>query len=116
MGIPFFKILVPVIALLFCLALILRLKKAKITIFEGLFGIVFWLAVGLFAIFPDEISVFIAKIFGIKSNVNAIIFFCIGLIFFIQYKLYFLIKRQEKALTELTRLHALKEETEQKAS
>lgn len=63
---------------------------------------------GVFALFPDYFSNLIARIFGIKSNINAVIFFCLGLIFFFQYKLFFMFKRQQMALTELTRKIALK--------
>lgn len=72
-------------------------------------GSLFWLSVAIFALFPDFFSRKIARLFGIKSNINAIIFFCLGLIFFFQYKLFFLIKKQQIALTALTRKIALEQ-------
>lgn len=107
MEIRLFQIIVPLIALFFIVGLILRYRKSKITVYEMTIGSGFWLAVLLVAIFPDFFSNYVARIFGIKSNVNAIIFFCIGLLFFIQFKMYFLIRKQEKDLTELTRKLAL---------
>ena len=102
-----FQIIVPLIALFFATGLVLRYRKSKITIYEMAIGISFWLSALLVALFPDFFSVKIAQLFGIESNVNAIIFFCIGLLFFIQFKMYFVIRKQEKNLTELTRKLAL---------
>lgn len=108
-----FQILVPLFTLFMCFSLWMKLKKSRITVYEGVVGSLFWLSIGIFAIFPDNISVLVANFFGFESNVNAIIFSCIGVIFFIQYKLYFQIKKQEAALTQLTRSLALREEQEQ---
>ncbi len=79
-------------------------------------GVGFWIAVSIFAIFPDFFSNLIAKIFGIKSNINAIIFFCIGILFFVIFKMYFMIKKQDKAITDLVRHIALTDEKEAKES
>ena len=57
--------------------------------------------------FPDFFSNLIAQFFGIKSNINAIIFFCLGLIFFFQYKLFFMFKKQEEAMNKLARDKAI---------
>ena len=107
MELRLFQIIVPLIALFFIIGLILRFRKSKITVYELTIGSTFWLGTLLVALFPDFFSVKIAQVFGIESNVNAIIFFCIGLLFFIQFKLYFIIRKQEKDLTELTRKLAL---------
>lgn len=107
MELRLFQIIVPLIALFFMAGLVMRYRKSKVTVYEMAIGSGFWLAVLLVALFPDFFSVKIARIFGIENNVNAIIFFCIGLLFFIQFKMYFLIRKQEKDLTELTRKLAL---------
>jgi len=49
----------------------------------------------------------IAKVFGIKSNINALIFFALGLLFYIQLKLYKKIRKQDELLTEIARKIAL---------
>ncbi len=113
MEIRIFQIVVPIIALLFISGIFFRYRKSDITIYEMILGFVFWLAVILVAIFPDFFSEGIAKIFGIESNVNAIIFFCLGLLFFIQFKMYFTIRKQQKDLTELTRKLALRDHLEE---
>lgn len=103
----FFQIIVPIISLLFISGLVQRYYKTRASWQELAVGSGFWLAVLLFAIFPDFLSIQIAKLFGIESNVNAIIFFCLGLVFFVQYKLFFMLKKQQMALTELVRKLAL---------
>lgn len=114
MEIRLFQIIVPLLAVFFMVGLIVRFRKSKITVYEMTIGNGFWLTVLLVALFPDFFSNYVARFFGIKSNVNAIIFFCIGLLFFIQFKMYFIIRKQEKDLTELTRRLALAQNLEGK--
>jgi hypothetical protein len=106
----YFQIIVPIISLLFIFGLLRRYYHTRASWQEVAVGSLFWLGVLLFAIFPDYLSVKIAQLFGIESNVNAIIFFCLGLIFFFQYKLFFMIKKQQSALTELVRKLSLEEQ------
>lgn len=109
MEVRIFQIVVPVLILGFIINLIIKYKKNNASSYELAIGILFWISVTLFAIFPDHISKTIAKLFGIKSNVNAIIFFCIGIILFFQFKLYASLKKQQKEITTLTRKIALQE-------
>ncbi|MGK0391023.1 MAG: hypothetical protein ACI94Y_003784 [Maribacter sp.] len=60
------------------------------------------------AIFLDVISNKIAVSFGIKSNINAILFFCIGLLFWTQYNQFISIRKLKRELTLFTREKALK--------
>ncbi|MEM1319729.1 MAG: DUF2304 family protein [Bacteroidota bacterium] len=113
MEIRIFQILVPLFALVFIISQITRHLKSKATNVETIVSIGFWLSVGIFAIFPDAISNSIAAAFGIKSNINAVLFLSIGIIFFVQFKMYSLIKKQENAITVLTRKIALKEQEKQ---
>ncbi|MBX2877807.1 MAG: DUF2304 family protein [Saprospiraceae bacterium] len=109
MELRIFQIIVPLFALLFIGDLMVSYRKSKVSVFELTLGLGFWVGVLAFAIFPDFISRGIAQLFGIKDNVNAIIFFCIGLLFFFQFKQYFLIRKQEKNLTLLMRKIALQD-------
>jgi len=104
-----YQLIVPLVGVVFIMNLLRRFSASRAGWQETLVGILFWIGVILVAIFPDQISTFIARIFGIKSNINAIIFFCLGLIFFMQYKLFFMIKQQETALTRLVRKMTLEE-------
>lgn len=98
-----YQIIVPIASMGFVFNLIRRFLKSKASWQESFIGVAFWLSVGIFALFPDTISTAIANFFGIKSNINAIIFFCLGLIFFFQYKLFFMLKKNQIAITELAR-------------
>jgi len=109
MEVRIFQIVVPLIALLFSISFFNRFRKAKATIYETVIGICIWIFIGVFALIPDLVSNLIASVFGFKSNVNAIIFLALGGIIFIQFKLYSQLRRQEKAITQLTRQLALKE-------
>jgi hypothetical protein len=66
----------------------------------------------VFAMFPDFVSTLVANIFGIKDNINAILFFSIGLIFYFQFQLYKMQRKQDELLTEITRKIALDQEKE----
>lgn len=107
MKLEIYQIVVPLVAIGFVFGLLTRLWRSRASPQETAVGVLFWAAVGVFALFPDYFSNLIARLFGIKSNINAVIFFCLGLIFFFQYKLFFMFKRQQVALTELTRKIAL---------
>jgi len=107
MGIRYFQIIIPIIALFFIYSQYLEYKKRKSGINETLLFVVFWIGVINLALFPDFFSETIANIFGIESNINALIFFSIGLLFYFQLKMYKKIKRQDDLLTELARKVAL---------
>lgn len=112
MEIRLFQLLVPFIAFLFVAAVATRYLKGKINLSEFLLSLIFWAALGVFAIFPDAISVFVAKLFGIKDNVNAVIFLSIGIILYLLFKLYSEMKDNRRKLTLLTRKIALKDAEE----
>jgi len=109
MEIRIFQIFVPLVALVFVISLFIHYRKEKSPLSVTVISMLFWIAVGFFAIWPDKISNTIASAFGIKSNINAVIFFSLGIIFFILFKIYNLIKEQEKSITLLTRKLALKD-------
>lgn len=109
MELRIFQVLVPVLVLGFVVNLLLKFRKGDASPYELALGLLFWVSVTVFALFPDAISQFIARVFGIKSNVNAILFFCIGLLFFLQFKLYSMLRRQQRETTELVRKIALME-------
>lgn len=109
MEIRIFQIFVPLLSIVFIGSLYMHHSKGKSSISVTLISMLFWVAVGVFAIFPDIISKAIANAFGIKSNINAILFLSLGIIFFILFKMYNLIKAQEKSITLLTRRLSIEE-------
>ena len=71
------------------------------------FWIVFWLAISLLAIIPNEVSVGIASLLGFKSNVNAVIFVALGFLLSTVFYLSAAVERLEKQLTDIVRKFAL---------
>jgi hypothetical protein len=110
MKFEFYQVLVPVISFVFILELVRKFRNSKTSPQEAFAGSMFWIALAVLAMFPDYFSKLTAEFFGIKNNVNAVVFLCLGLIFFFQYRLFFMLKRHQTELTKLTRKIALKEE------
>lgn len=104
-----YQYIVPIIALLFLLYTVAQHVKGRNTVAELLFWVVFWGFTSLLALFPDAITDRLAKWLGIKSNINAVLFLGLGILFFIQFRLFFLIKKQNHTITELARKIALQE-------
>lgn len=107
MEIRIFQIVVPLIALFFGAGLFARYRKGELTTGELIFSLSFWLGVLVFALLPDLISNFVAKLFGIESNVNAIIFLALGFQFYLHFVFYGELKKTRRQLTELVRKVAL---------
>jgi len=59
------------------------------------------------AIIPNEISDSIARLLGFKSNINAIIFVALGLLFLFVFYLSSTIERLEAKITNLIRKQAI---------
>ena len=107
MEIRYFQIIIPIIALIFIFSQYRDYKRGRSRINELVIVSVFWIGVSCLAIFPDFISYIIADIFGIKDNVNALIFLSIGILFYFQFRMYKSIRRQDELLTEMARKIAL---------
>ncbi|MGB3547373.1 MAG: DUF2304 domain-containing protein [Saprospiraceae bacterium] len=104
-----FQLFVPLLAVVFVISFISRYRKGKITLKELVFSISFWVGIVTLALIPDKISNLVAEVFGIKDNVNAVIFLSIGVLLYLQFMMYNLIKEQKRKLTELTRQLALRD-------
>lgn len=107
MEIRYFQIIIPLISILFIVRQYIAHKRNILSIYETVIISIFWIGVSCLALFPDFVSDLIANIFGIKDNINAIIFFALGLIIYFQLQMYKTIKKQDQLLTELARKIAL---------
>ncbi len=107
MEIRYFQIIIPLFSLFLILRQLLVYRKSESNKFETMLISLFWGGILIFSLFPDFFSNLIAKIFGIKSNINAVIFFALGLLFYFQLQLYKMIKKQDDVLTEIARKIAL---------
>ena len=109
MEIRFFQIVIPILVLLFMYSQYLEYRKGRSGIYEIVIISVFSTGIVLLALFPDLLSEIIASVFGIKSNINAVIFFALGVLLYFQFKMFKLIKKQDEVLTKLARKIALDE-------
>ena len=107
MEIRYFQIIIPIISMLFIIRQYRAYRKDILSIYEALIIALFWVGVSCLALFPDFFSDIIANIFGIKDNINALIFFALGLLFYFQLQMYKIIKKQDQLLTKLARKIAL---------
>lgn len=95
--------LVPLISIFFIIRTVLQYRRRRRT-FRGLvIWISFWLSLAVFALVPNEASERLARMLGIKDNVNAIIFIGLGMLFFLIFSLSSTVDRLERQLTELVR-------------
>jgi len=114
MEIRYFQIIIPLISALFIVRQFVAYRRNILNIYETVIISFFWVGISCLALFPDFVSDTIANIFGIKDNINAIIFFALGLIIYTQLQMYKTIKRQDQLLTELARKIALDNIEEQR--
>lgn len=109
MEIRVFQIIAAVVAMIFIWGVLVRYRRGKLTVKESILATMAWFIGGVFAIFPDVISRFIARMLGFESNVNAVIFLFLGVLLLMILRLYATIRDQRKALTQLTRKLAIQE-------
>ncbi len=98
-----FQIIVGIIALIFLFRVIRKYMRSQVNLVETALGLFFWTSTLLLALFPDNISNKLAKTFGIKDNINAVIFMLIGFIGVIQFRLFNILREQDKTLTAIIR-------------
>lgn len=107
--IEIYQWLVPLIGLYFIYRTINQYVKKRRTILAAVVWVVFWIGVITLAIIPNQVSFKIADILGFKSNVTAVIFVSIGMLFFFVFYLSSTVERLENQLTDLVRKLAIAE-------
>lgn len=105
--------LAPLIGLYFIYRTISQYIKKKRTIVAAVVWVLFWVSIITLAIIPNQVTNKIASILGFKSNVTAIIFVAIGLLFLFIFYLSSAIEKLENQLTELVRKIAIDEHVKQ---
>ncbi len=107
MNFELYQWIVPLVALFYIVRLVNQYKVKKRLIKGTIFWFLFWIVVSVLAIIPDDISIGVAKMFGIKDNVNAVIFVALGFQFLFLYYLSNTVERLERKVTELVRKIAI---------
>ncbi len=95
------------LAPLFSIVLIFRTVRQYFTRNKGLgqavIWIMLWIGIGIIALLPVPTTSAIASFLGFDSNVNAIIFAGLGLLYLLVFSMFSTISRQESQITELVR-------------
>lgn len=102
----FYQWLVPLIALFFIVRIIRRYRNHGYNKVTAIIWGFFWLGIAILAIMPDFVSNYLAKFLGFKSNVTAVIFAALGVLFIINAYLSAQLNRMERQTTNLVRMLA----------
>jgi len=113
MQLEIYQWLVPIIGIFYITRTFIQFKRSKRSLNSTIVWVVFWLTIMLLAVIPNEISFKIAHMLGFKSNINAVIFVALGLLFLFVFYLSALVEKLERQLTQLVRTMALKEKEEE---
>lgn len=101
--------LAPIIGLFFIYRTIVQYMRRKRTFVAMVVWILFWMSITLMAIIPNPVSMKIASILGFRSNVTAVIFVSIALLFLFVFYLSSTIEKLEHQMTDLVRKIAIDE-------
>lgn len=107
MKLQFYQIIVPMVGIVGLIISLREYRKGVYTFFESMLFNSFWVFISAVAIFPDATTIFISEVIGIKDHINGIIFVGLAILFFFNFRLFNLLKRQNKVITELVRKIAI---------
>ena len=102
-----FQVLAVSVAVFFVLRTLYRLITKKSDVYSNVAYFVLWFLILLLAIFPDRVARKMANIFGFEDTTNAVIFVFIGIVVFLQFRMFNMIRRQEKSISALYRKVAI---------
>ncbi len=103
MNFDIYRFVVPLIAVAYIFRIINQYQGKTRGIKSTVFWTMFWIAVTALALIPNQVSFKLAEIFGFRSNVTAIIFVALGLLFIFIFYLSNTIEKMEKHINTLTR-------------
>ncbi len=112
-----YQIIVPILSILMITKALSHTLRGEKTIRELVSWIVVWGGIALIALFPETTDL-LARVTGIKSSINALIFIALGILFFVVFKLILVIEKVEQDITQIVRHHAIEsaEEREKNAN
>jgi hypothetical protein len=101
--------LAPIIGVFFIYRTIAQYVSRKRTLVAAIVWISFWISITLMAIIPNPVSMKIASVLGFRSNVTAVIFVSIALLFLFVFYLSSTIEKLEHQMTDLVRKIAIED-------
>lgn len=109
MHLEIYQWLVPLISTFYIVRVIKRYNRHGYNKLTAIVWGSFWFFIALLAVIPDFVSTKIATTLGFKSNITAVIFVALALLFIINSYLSAQLNRVEKQMTEIVRLMAKKD-------
>jgi hypothetical protein len=107
MDISVLQIVVVVFALFAWSRAMLRLKDREISLGEFLFWSVIWVAVIVTSLLPQTANM-VSKFFGISRPIDLAVYVSILLLFYLVFRIYVNLEKQNQAMTKLVREIAVK--------
>ncbi len=109
MSVSLYQLLVPLFSLLMILKAISRFLRHQQSFRELFVWVLIWCSVSFISLFPDPSIRWLAAVTGVKSGINALIFFALVLLMYGFLRLYVMLEDNERKLTELVRKIALQD-------
>ena len=107
MQLEIYQWLVPLVGIFYLVRMGIQSRNEKRSTGSLIIWSVFWIIIIIFALLPNPISFKIAELLGFKSDVNAIIFGALGLLFILVFYPSAALERQERKFTHMAREIAL---------
>jgi len=110
--IEIYQWIVPLVAVYYLVRLYLQRRQGRKTTQNVVIWTAFWIFISLAAIVPNALSKRVATLLGFESNVNALIFVALGVLFILVFQLSATVNKLELKLTELVRELAIRDAKE----
>jgi len=104
-----YQFLVPLLAIVMMMVGVSRYQRREKTLREIVLWTLFWLSLSLISIFPRYVIKFLEHVTGIKSGINALLFFSLVVLLYTVLRLSMRIERIEQDITKIVRKQALEE-------
>jgi hypothetical protein len=110
MKLEVYQIVVPIISIVGTLLTIRQYRHGNNTMFETILWSSLWIFIALVAVFPNKTTLFLSKTIGIKDHINAIIFIGLAISFFLIFRMFNMVKKMNRQITDLVRKLAIENE------
>jgi len=108
MKITIYQLLTPLFAVLMLLKGISRLRRGEMSTRKFILWILVWSGISILALFPDFAEI-AADLTGLKSGINALIFFGFIFLFYLTFRLFITVEHLEREITNIVRKKAIED-------
>lgn len=107
------QIIASIFLIFAALKALFKYKSRQISFKEFIFWIILWLIIGIVFWLPQTTS-FLANIFGIGRGVDLVIYTSIILIFYLLFRIFVRIDKQQQEITKIVRSLSIKDQEDNK--